>query len=65
LTPCALIVVVPGWLLGWMCKCGVGLHAARAQSAFGDAEGAETQEIVCEACGERYALRNDNLARVG
>jgi UDP-2-acetamido-3-amino-2,3-dideoxy-glucuronate N-acetyltransferase len=63
--PFALIVGVPGRQVGWMCKCGERLLAARAQSAFGDAEGAETQEIVCEACGERYALCNDNLARVG
>jgi len=62
--PYALIVGVPGRQIGWICQCGVRLLAARAQSAFGVTEGAETQEILCDACATRYRLSDDQLERV-
>jgi UDP-2-acetamido-3-amino-2,3-dideoxy-glucuronate N-acetyltransferase len=60
--PFALIVGVPGRQIGWICQCGERL--GRAQSAFGEAEDAEMQEIACEACESRYVLRDDQLERV-
>jgi UDP-2-acetamido-3-amino-2,3-dideoxy-glucuronate N-acetyltransferase len=62
--PYALIVGVPGRQIGWICQCGKRLLAARAQSAFGVAEGAEAQEISCDACGSRYQQRGDELTSV-
>ena len=63
--PYALVVGVPGRQIGWVCQCGERLLAASTQSAFGGAEGAETQQIVCDACGSRYELSGDDLVRVG
>lgn len=47
--PYALILGVPARRTGWMCQCGVQLPSAEAP--------------VCGACGSRYVLRRDKLAR--
>jgi len=50
----ALVVGVPGRVVGWMCRCGVRLELG--EEAASEAEAAEAN---CRACGAQYSLTRE------
>ena len=52
----ALMLGVPARLAGWMCKCGVRLHAA--------AKPGNGLEVACESCGAEYQAKGGQLTPV-
>jgi UDP-2-acetamido-3-amino-2,3-dideoxy-glucuronate N-acetyltransferase len=66
----ALILGVPGRVVGWMCRCGVQLDFGKeAPAGAQDAEGGnsttpfESGEAACQACGARYSLRGGKVTQ--
>jgi UDP-2-acetamido-3-amino-2,3-dideoxy-glucuronate N-acetyltransferase len=66
----ALVLGVPGRVVGWMCHCGVRLDfgeaaATEAEAADGDGSTgpADSGETTCQSCGARYSLREGELTQ--
>jgi UDP-2-acetamido-3-amino-2,3-dideoxy-glucuronate N-acetyltransferase len=51
----ALVVGVPGRIVGWMCQCGIRL-------TFAPANKPEVQRAKCDSCGMCYVKRGETVA---
>jgi UDP-2-acetamido-3-amino-2,3-dideoxy-glucuronate N-acetyltransferase len=62
--PFALVTGVPGRQVGWMCRCGESLGdqgPGAGHLGFGANRAASSRGVVCNACGTKYDLEDDNL----
>lgn len=55
----ALIVGVPGHIVGWMCRCGIQLSFTQAE-----AEASGEERAQCQTCGIRYVRQGKAVAEI-